>query len=224
MKKILILFLCLVSLSLFSCEDNTVPESNEPSIEPPITSDTTSEPKDETPKIDASLWKNAYLNIIESRQDFDSTYAAYALVYVDADDIPEIYVLGSCEAEGDIVYSYKNGNILEQRLGRMLGGRYIERSGKMANKNGSMGNYYTHAYVLSNSGFTQTLNASYTERYEDTGKGDFTVNVIREYFINGDSVSENDYNDAVNSSFDFSQSIEFYEKSVSYNEIKQQLS
>ena len=63
----------------------------------------------------------------------------------------------------------------------------------------------------------------YTERYEDAGKGDFSVNVFREYFVDGAAVSKTDYNNAVHSFFDFSQSIEFYEKSVSYNEIKQQL-
>ena len=210
-----------MSLSLFSCENNIVPESNEPNIAP----STTSKPKYETPKIDASLWKTAYLNIIECRQELDGTRGAYALVYVDDDNIPELYIKGCCEAEGDIIYSYKNDTVLEQRLSRMLGGKYIERSGKIANKNGHMGNYYTHIYVLSNSGFTQTFNASYTERYEGTGgKGDFAVNIICEYFINGESVNETDYNDAVNASFDFSQSTEFYEKAVSYNEIKQQLS
>ena len=225
MKKMLVLFLSLIMLlSLFSCKANITLESNPSSTESPTTFDTASEPKENTPKMDLSSWKSTYLNIIESRPEFDSTYDAYALVYVDADDIPELYVLGSCEAEGDIIYSYKNGNIFEQRLARMAGGKYIERSGKIINQNGHMGGYYDYVYVLDNSGFTQTLNAVYTERYEDTGNGDFSVNIIREYFINGESVSENDYNYAINSSFDFSQSIEFYEKSVSYGEIKQQLS
>ena len=50
-------------------------------------------------------WKSAYLNVIEKREaqkeklgyGYDSHYA---LVYVDNDDIPELYVNGWFEAEG----------------------------------------------------------------------------------------------------------------------------
>ena len=225
MKKILISFLCLViSLVFLSCENNIVPKSGLSNTEQP----TTPALQDETPNTIPvpSDWRTAYLNIIESRQGFDSSYAAYALVHIDNDDIPELYILGRFQAEGDIIYSYKNGNILEQRLDRMYGGEYIERSGKMINKNGSTGTYVTHAYVLDNSGFTQTLNGYYTVRYEyiGEGKGDETYNEIRKYFINGKSVSEDEYHNAVNSSFNFSQATKFYEQSVSYNEIKQLLS
>lgn len=227
MRKIWILFLCLVmSLVFLSCENKIVPESSLSNTEQPTTPSLQDETPNTVPDPDPvpSDWRTAYLNIIESRQEIDD--GAYALVYIDSDDIPELYISGRFEADGDRIYSYKNGNILEQRLDRMYGGEYIERSGKIINKNGSTGTYVTHAYVLDNSGFTQTLNGYYSVRYEyiGDGKGDNTYNEIRKYFINDEPVSEDEYHDAVNSSFDFSQSTKFYEKAVSYDEIKQLLS
>lgn len=229
MKKIWILFLCLVmSLVFLSCENKIVPESSLSNTDQPTTPALQDETPNTVPDPDPvpSDWRTAYLNIIESRQEIDGDDGAYALVYIDNDDIPELYILGCCEADGDRIYSYKNGNILEQGLARMYGGKYIERSGKIINQNGHMGYYYDYTYVLDNSGFTQILDGSYSVRYEyiGDGKGDNTYNEIREYFINDEPVSEDEYHDAVNSSFDFSQSTKFYEQTVSYDEIKQLLS
>ena len=53
---------------------------------------------------------------------------------------------------------------------------------------------------------------------------DGVYNPICDYYINGEPVSETEYNDALNAAFDLSKSVSFYDKSVSYDEIKQQLS
>ena len=166
-------------------------------------------------------WKTAYLDFIESREsEYDFDYR-YALVYVDNDDIPELYAMGVCEADGDLICSYKNGCVIEQRLARMLGGKYVERSGIVINQNGHMGQYYDNVYKLDQNGFSQILKASYTERYVTLENGD--LEIINEYFIDGKTVSEDEYNNAVNFAVDLSQTMEFYEKSVSYDIIKQQI-
>ena len=166
-------------------------------------------------------WKTAYLDFIESREsEYDFDYR-YALVYVDNDDIPELYAMGVCEADGDLICSYKNGCVIEQRLARMLGGKYVERSGIVINQNGHMGQYYDNVYKLDQNGFSQILKASYTERYVTLESGD--LEIINEYFIDGKAVSKDEYNNAVNSAVDLSQTTEFYEKSVSYDVIKQQI-
>ena len=166
-------------------------------------------------------WKTAYLDFIESRESvYDFDYR-YALVYVDNDDIPELYAMGVCEADGDLICSYKNGNVIEQHLGRRLGGKYVERSGIIINQNGHMGKYYDNVYKLDQTGFSLILNASYSERYVTLENNDFEI--INEYFIDGKTVSKDEYNNAVNSAIDLSQTTEFYEKSVSYDVIKQQI-
>ena len=166
-------------------------------------------------------WKAAYLDFIESRESvYDFDYR-YALVYVDNDDIPELYAMGVCEADGDLICSYKNGNVIEQHLGRRLGGKYVERSGIIINQNGHMGKYYDNVYKLDQTGFSLILNASYSERYVTLENNDFEI--INEYFIDGKTVSKDEYNNAVNSAVDLSQTMEFYENSVSYDVIKQQI-
>lgn len=69
--------------------------------------------------------------------------------------------------------------------------------------------------------FSAILNAYYTERYVSLEDDEFEI--INEYFINGKTVSKDEYNNAVNSAVDLSQTMEFYEKSVSYDVIKQQI-
>ena len=172
-------------------------------------------------------WQTAYLEFIETRESEygkESAYGfnfRYALVYVDNDNIPELYASGACEADGDLIFSYKNGHLIEQHLARMFGGKYVERSGIIINQNGHMGMYYDIVYKLDENGFSQILNASYTERYVSLENDEFEI--VNEYFINGKTVSKDEYNAAINATVDLSQAVEFYENSVSYDVIKQQI-
>ncbi len=172
-------------------------------------------------------WKTAYLDFIERREseygresDYGFDYR-YALVYIDNDDIPELYAMGACEADGDLICSYKNGRIIEKRLARMCGGKYVERRGIIINQNGHMGRYYDHVYRLDETGFSQILNASYTERYVPLENDEYEI--INEYFIDEKAVSKDEYNDAINNAVDLSQTVEFYENAVPYDVIKQQI-
>ena len=167
-------------------------------------------------------WKTAYLDyllLLESQ----STYKhAFSLVYVDGDDIPELYIRGTCEIDGDIICSYKNGNIVEQHLERTCGGQYIERSGILINQNGHIDWFFDRVYTLDENGFSQILNADHTERHVDLENG--KIELIEEYFIDDQPVSGEDYHSAVNAVFDFSKAVSFDENAVSYATIKQQIS
>ena len=163
-------------------------------------------------------YRQAYLDFLKDKQE---SHVSFALIYIDNDEIPELYLSGVCEAEGDMVCSFKNGVVVYQYLGRTHGGKYIERSGKLINQNGHMGNYYDNVYQLNKNGFSEILNASYTERYEDPGNGEY--NVIREYLIGGTTVSEAEYNHAVSSAFDLSRAVRLDEGAVSYTEMIQLL-
>ena len=228
MKKVFCFFVLLFSIAmvLCACQEPThysQQENTEDSLGE--NSNLTTNPDTSTTENDGDgtflNWKTAYLDFIESREsEYDFDYR-YALVYVDNDDIPELYAMGVCEADGDLICSYKNGCVIEQRLERMLGGKYVERSGIVINQNGHMGQYYDNVYKLDQNGFSQILKASYTERYVTLENGD--LEIINEYFIDGKAVSEDEYNNAVNSAVDLSQAMEFYEKSVSYDVIKQQI-
>ena len=154
----------------------------------------------------------------ESDYGFDFRYA---LVYIDNDDVPELYAMGAIEADGDLICAYKNGSLIEQHLARNAGGKYVEKSGIMINQNGHMGRYYDVVYRLDETGFSQILEASYTERYEPLENDDYAI--INEYFIDGKPVSKNEYDDAIHHAVDLSKTTKFYENAVPADVIKEQI-
>ena len=164
--------------------------------------------------------EKAYLEFLKDKKE---SYRLFSLVFIDDDDIPELYLMGACEAQGDMVCSFKNGAVITQQLRRTGGGKYIERSGDMINQNGNMGRCYTNVYRLNENGFTETFNALSSERVEYIdGKGG-EYRFIHEYFIDDTPVSEADYNDALSSAFDLSKAVRLDENAVSYNAIIEQL-
>ncbi len=167
-------------------------------------------------------WRRAYLEVIEAEKD--STYR-YALVHIDDDDIPELYLYGFSEATGDRVYSYQNGSLFMQHLHRCGGGKYIEQSGMLANVNGHMGRRHTEVYRLDENGFTQTFYALSVEVVETVpeGKGDGFYEFSYEYYVEDEQVAEEEYLTAVEASFDFERSVKFSEVLVSYDVIKEQI-
>ena len=162
--------------------------------------------------------KKAYLEFLKDKKE---SHYLFALVFIDNDNIPELYLSGASEAQSDMICSFKNDIVIYQYLSRTHGGKYIERSGDIINQNGHMGLYYDNVYKLNENGFSKTLDARYTERYEDIGNEKY--NTYREYFIDDTPVSEAEYNTAVNSAFDLSKAVRLDENAVSYNAILQQL-
>ncbi|MBQ2988048.1 MAG: SH3 domain-containing protein [Clostridia bacterium] len=163
-------------------------------------------------------YKEAYLDFLKDKKD---SHRAFALVFIDGDEIPELYMSGVSEAEGDEICTLRNGVVTRQHLQRNGGGKYVEKSGTIINRNGHMGYYYDHAYKLDGNGFTQTLDASYIERCVHIGNGEYDVEC--EYFINGYPVSEAVYQNRVNAVFDFSNAIRLDDGAVSYDEIVDRL-
>ena len=163
-------------------------------------------------------YREAYLDFLKDKKE---AYDSFALVYVDDDDIPELYLSGRSEAEGDTICSLKNGVVVYQHLHRTGGGKYIERSGSMINQNGHMGSYYDTVYKLGENGFSLVLNARYTDKYEHIGNDEY--NILIEYFIDDTIVSETEYNNAVNAAFDLSNAKRFNENTVSYDAIIREL-
>lgn len=208
MKRcILILFTILSLFLLLSCKNEI------PSVD--------SEETDTVSQAEDTEWKIAYLDFIETRErEYEYDYL-YALAYVDGDGIPELYAMGTCEADGDIVCSYKNGSLIIQPLLRTCGGRYIENGGIIINHNGAMGYYYDSVYRLDGNGFSLILDATYTEGYVPLENDEFEI--VTEYFIDDESVTEEEYCTAVSSAAPSSQTVSFYESAVSYDVIRQQI-
>ena len=217
MKKLLSIFLCLIFIcSITSCDTKEHSSENNGTKENTVATVKSDEIQNATPK--SADYKKAYLDFLRDKQE---SHRLFALVFIDNDDIPELYLKGSSEAEGDMVCSFKNGSIIKQQLNRTGGGKYTSRSGEVIDQNGNMGRCYTNVYKLNDSGFTKTFNALSVENVEHIGGEEY--NFIYEYFVEDAPVSEAEYNTAVNSAFDFSQAVRLDENAVSYDEIVQQL-
>ena len=223
MRKVsFMLCVCLVSLVLLLCACQT---SNGVHNENPTTTlpmqnaqEAPSEMNQTDNKATTSEWKAAYLEFIEKN---NGAYTSFALVFVDNDDIPELYMSGVCEAEGDRICSYKNGTVVDAYMNRRGGGKYVAREGTVINKNGHMGRCYTTVYRLDENGFTQILSALSVEHYEHLGNEEYEITY--EYSIEGQAASEEEYTAAINASFDHANALTFYESAVSYDAVKQQI-
>lgn len=163
-------------------------------------------------------WKKAYLTFLE---DY-SSYTEFALVYIDNDDIPELFIRGVCEADGEIVCAYKNGQVITKHLSRLHGGAYVERGGIFMNRNGNMGCYYSKVYKLTESGFVCTFTASQIESHvEETEDSEYIIHY--EYAVGDTVVSEEEHDAALEAAFPFEKA-EWYENVVDYDTVCQQIS
>lgn len=223
MKKILC-FLLIAMMLVFStsCQKQENIASDDTTLGDTVAdttvSDTTAE--DVTAK-DTTLtpeWKNAYLNFLKT---VDGEYDSFALVFVDGDNVPELYMSGSCEATGDCVCTYLDGEVTMQTLNRIGGGWYIAKSGNIINQNGNMGNVYTNVFKLDRNGFTPTFSAHLIERPVHLGNNEYKFTY--EYSIEGRQVTEEEYNSAVQSAFDFEKAVRLDENAVDYDSICQQI-
>ena len=212
LKKAFALFLSLIILSSLMCACRRSQVKNKESTKN-STSITQITGTDDTPE-----WKTAYLNFLEQEKD---SHNSYALVYIDGDDIPELYLSGIAEATGDSICSYKNGAIVEQQLNRIGGGWYIEKSGNVINQNGNMGHIYTHVYKLNEDGFILTFEALSAERVEVLENDEYKLHY--EYSIGDKTVNESEYKSAVNAAFNFENAIRLNENEVNYDAIRQQI-
>ena len=120
------------------------------------------------------------------------------------------------------VVSFKNGEIFEQGLHRIGGGRYLERSGLFANNNGHQGSTYTDVYNLTDSGFVKTFDALRIQKVSEYLGGEQYEFYI-EYYVNDVLVDEIEYEDAINNAFDFDSAVRFHDLEVSYEEIIKQI-
>ena len=207
-KKTVVVFLSLIILFSLLCACQSSQAQDEESTKNSTNITETAE-MDNIPQ-----WKTAYLKFLEERKD---SHLSYALIYIDGDDIPELYLSGKGEAIGDSICAYKNGAVIEQQLHRIGGGWYIEKSGNIVNRNGHMGQKHTHVYKLVEDGFVLTFEALSSERINDEGKLYF------EYSIGDTPVSESEYNHAVENAVELKNAVRLNENEVNYDTIRQQI-
>lgn len=190
--------------------NTTSPETIPQATEPSPTQLPTTTPKNENPVAPTSTpsdppaqpttkpqelpqWKQMYIG---QATVWQTKYDHFALVYIDGDDIPELYMYGNNQSE---LCAYRSDSVnpqkkvlISQRMNSMGGGNYHERSGKFLNVCAE-GEYLTmYVYELTDI-FRQTF----------YGREDKSVNPPAYYIGNyTGAVSETEFKNTVNQYID----------------------
>ena len=209
-----------------STEGNTLttPPTTEPKpanpkpTEPTPTEPAPTQPKPTEPQLQD--WRTAYLDFLENAKEYHS---AFALEYVDGDDIPELYLNGNDEATGDAICTYKNGEVIEQRLNRTWGGSYIPREGLVKNTNGNMGYYTTEIYRLTDSGFVVIWNGLEEHELVPPANENDEPTFVITYSIGNQTVGESEYYAAIEAEYDTVRAMDFHKNAIPYDAVRQQI-
>lgn len=156
-------------------------------------------------------WQEAYIDFVKKMHVKDPKYAddfEYSLIYVDADEVPELYIDTGIMASGEIIVSFYDGNIGTMNRDR-VGIRYMEYGGLLYNANGAMGFYPCNIYMLEKGEFSEIGTGWSYERFDEQG------NLYFDYYWEGSPVTEAEYREYLNEMIDTSECIE---PSVLYSE------
>lgn len=175
-------------------------------------------------------WQAAYLDYLDTLGSAKKFFE-YRLVYVDSDEIPELFISGACEADGSIICSYQGGEVVSTYLRRLGGASYIPYSGLVHNCNGNMGYYTTDIYRLTDSGFVSLFWGAEEESHETvTNEAGQEETVFHSKFYIGaeeTEVSEEEYLAAQAEIFDSTAAERLYiyndSKMLSYTTVRERI-
>lgn len=210
MKKIICCFLIALALGLSGCgssvadtksahrkEETKNVEVLDKEIEVPTE---LKEPSVE----EVSEWSLAYANYIES---YGEIYGyTFMLIYLDEDNIPELFITTDCEAGGQIVATYYNGEVIDYQLPR-IGTRYIEYSGLMYTDTGHMDYYPVYITRLEKGVFSEVAEGASYLSVEDQEALNNEEDYVLTYEWEGTVVTEEEFDGHVAEYFDLDKSL-----------------
>lgn len=161
-----------------------------------------------------TAWKQAFEDYINNTYG-QGGVAGYQLIYVNDDDIPELAVIGNCEAAGCRIVTYANGQTYEKHL-RRTNFTYIERENLLCNSDGVMDGYYDLVYCIIDGQMTLIAEGNYGAEDNSSLQVDENGNLIYKYYWNGVEMTEEDYNSALNEVYDMSKATQGYETGAYY--------
>lgn len=164
-------------------------------------------------------WRDIYKQVISSMTDEQS---GYGLIYIDDDDIPELYISGDTTASGDRLY-YISGEELNETVISSGGLSYWEYQGVFMDEGGRMDGYWNTFYKIENGTVTQTHQGTYGAEDNTNVQLDASGNPIYHYRWDGTEVSSDEYYAQMNAAEGMGISFFGYEKSKSKESILAQL-
>ena len=145
-------------------------------------------------------WKEAYSNYIEEACE-DGGGFEYALINLDDDDLPELYIDTVVEAGGEQVLAYHDGNLQCLQLSR-IGSLYLPGSGLLYNNCGHMDYYPVFIYKLYQGDFYQIGTGIWGSLdWENGYETDENGCLIYQYEWEGTRCSEEEFHEKINELF-----------------------
>ncbi|MDE5754615.1 MAG: hypothetical protein K2H89_08745 [Oscillospiraceae bacterium] len=225
LKKKAALCISLAFLAgLCACQKNN-PDSQEDSrslIENPAQIETISnsstEPSVILPDLEAEFdsWQDAYAVYIDyllkksSDAEDANTIYCYSLVYLDDDEIPELYFLSCSESIGESVASWSDKHLAILELSNTSATDYIEKKGLIYHHPSKASNSTSTVYELKNGVFTAIASGSYRWDAEQGGENiqvDSQGRPANIYEWESESVSEQEFDQKLNAVYDTERSI-----------------
>ena len=159
-------------------------------------------------------WQQAYIDHIRTHTADEGQ--EYDLIYLDADDVPELVEIGNCEAAGCRILNFYNGRIQETQLGRLYF-TYIEKENLLCNSEGLMGYYYDNVYSIKDGVLTLIGNGEYWFASEMGDALDENGEPLYEYSWNGTKVSKEEYEQDLRAIYDTDKAKEGYQWDEAYS-------
>ena len=137
-----------------------------------------------------SSWQegyNAWLTEYEAeRAVYSLDYLRYNLIYVDDDDIPELVVVGQCEADESVVLSYHDGMVSELTTGWSVS--YVEKQNRLNCGGGKQGLYFDPICCLENGRWKRIFDGKYWANSSDFEYDEnLHMYIVDNYSVNGDT-------------------------------------
>ena len=163
-------------------------------------------------------WKKLYIDYINGNPGSEPDLSGYSLIYINDDDIPELWIDYGLGFEGYVLCSVSDGKLEVAKFSH-CGLAYIELQNLFVIGGGRMDHYYDEVYRIQNGKFTRLHRGNYGAEDNSNVQRDAEGNPVYRYYWDGKEVSENEYERALSSAFDDSKAAAADENSSSAREI-----
>lgn len=152
-------------------------------------------------------WRQRYLEYI-GREEVknESVNATYGLIYVDADDIPELVIDTNVEAGGCLILTCHEG-IVDAIWTRRLYFTYLERENLLSNSAGHQDYYYDDVYTIRDGKWQMIASGEY-DGYLDGWSEEIGRWICRNYSWNGVETTMEEYLTQFHAIYDEARAIE----------------
>ena len=153
-----------------------------------------------------ATWQEAYIDFLEKPSDMiwvsGGDYEEYSLIYINNDDIPELYIDTAFAVTGTTIVSFYDGKV--RSMNRDRGGiKYIEYGGLLYSDWGNMGFYPCDIYMLEKGEFSEIGTGWISDHYDEEN-----AIVYYTYYWEGKEVTETEYEECIKEKIDKSKCIE----------------